>query len=110
MGTVDSYRIDCTHIYQNEVLLSLLLLSISSCLSFPQPQEFTPAQLLVLRQHEAIAAASTPSPLRELPGWDEHQAQLNAVYALQGINPGDQAHEQAIARVLAQEAELAGLH
>merc|ERR1712133_80902 len=60
--------------------LSLLVLSLSSCLAFPQPQEFTAAQLLVLRQHEAIAAANTPSPLRELPGWDEHQAQLNAVY------------------------------
>merc|ERR1712243_454315 len=110
MGTVDSTRIDCTHIYQNEVLPVPLVLSLSSCLAFPQPQEFTAAQLLVLRQHKAIAAANTPSPLWELPGWDEHQAQLNAVYALQGINPGEQAHEQAIARVLAQEAELAGLH
>merc|ERR1712098_360512 len=104
MGTVDSYRIDCTHIYQNEVLRVPAPSVHLQLPVLPQPQEFTPAQLLVLRQHEAIAAANTPSPLRELPGWDEHQAQLNAVYALQGINPGDQAHEQAIARVLAQEA------
>merc|ERR1712080_74906 len=110
MGTVDSYRIDALTYIKMKFCLSLLLLCVSTCLSLPHPQEFTPAQLLVLRQHEAIAAANTPSPLRELPGWAEHQAQLNAVYALQGINPGDQAHDQAIARVLAQEAELAALH
>ena len=30
-------------------------------------------QLLVIRQHEAIAAANVPSVFETLPGWDQHQ-------------------------------------
>merc|ERR1711890_8416 len=110
MGSaVDSSRIDSINITYRmyKSLLSLLLLA-ASCLA--RPQEFTPAQLLVIRQHEAIAAANVPNPLEQLPGWDQHQAQLAEVYALQGLNPGDQAHEAAIARVLAQEQELASIN
>ena len=86
-------------------------------------------QLLVIRQHEAIAAANVPSVFETLPGWDQHQvlgerkswtrrgskvlicqysifcvatsfmkADLNAVLALQGISPGQNAHDAAIAR------------
>ena len=33
----------------------------------------TTPQLLVIRQHEAIAAANTPSVFETLPGWDQHQ-------------------------------------
>ena len=37
------------------------------------------------------------------------QAQVHAVLALQGISPGQNAHDAAVARVLAQEQELAGI-
>merc|ERR1712105_192358 len=110
MGTVDSSRIDCTVLtpQTNKYEDLALLLLAAACLAMPQ--EFTAAQLAVIRQHEVIAASNAPSPLEALPGWDEHQAQLNAVYALQGISPGQNAHDAAIARVLAQESELAGFH
>ena len=52
----------------------------------------------MIRQHEAIAAANVPSVFETLPGWDQHQADLNAVLALQGISPGQNAHDAAIAR------------
>ena len=52
----------------------------------------------MIRQHEAIAAANVPSVFESLPGWDQHQADLNAVLALQGISPGQNAHDAAIAR------------
>merc|ERR1712037_605501 len=88
---------------------STISLALLVACALAMPQEYTPAQLLVIRQHEAIAAANVPSVFETLPGWDQHQADLNAVLALQGISPGQNAHDAAIARVLAQESELAGV-
>merc|ERR1712121_289014 len=118
MGSaVDSSRIDSPRLHLPKSLrmlkccLSLLVLAVAT-LARPQvpEQQWTPAQQIALRQHASIAAANQPNPLAELPGWDQHQAQLAEVYALQGIDPGEQAHEAAIARVLAQEQELAAIN
>ncbi len=45
----------------------------------------------------------------QVPGFAEHQAQVAAVLRLQGVDPGQQAYDNAIALVKAQEAELAAL-
>ena len=93
-----------------KTIASVLLLA-AMALSRPQVDisAFTPAQQLVIRQHNAIAQANAPNPIAAVPGFAEHQQQLNAVLALQGINPGQLAFDQAIARVAQQEAELASL-
>jgi len=94
-----------------KIVASVLLLAAMT-LSRPQVDisGFTPEQQLVIRQHNAIAAANAPNPIAQVPGFAQHQQQLNEVLALQGINPGQQAFDQAIARVQQQEAELASLH
>ena len=84
------------------VLLSLAALATA------RPQ-FTPEQQLVIRQHEAIALANIPSPISTVPGFAEHQAQIAAVLRAQGVDPGQSAHDAAIARVKAHQAELAAL-
>ena len=71
--------------------------------------QFTPEQQLVIRQHEAIALANIPSPISTVPGFAEHQAQIAAVLRAQGVDPGQSAHDAAIARVKAHQAELAAL-
>ena len=45
----------------------LLVLAV---LTTARPQ-FTPEQLIVIRQHEAIALANTPSPIASVPGFAE---------------------------------------
>lgn len=70
---------------------------------------FTPEQQLVIRQHEAIALANAPNPIAEVPGFAEHQAQVAAVLRAQGVDPGQQAFDAAIAQVKAHQAELAAL-
>ena len=40
---------------------------------FPNDNNNNNPQLLVIRQHEAIAAANVPSVFETLPGWDQHQ-------------------------------------
>ena len=45
----------------------------------------------------------------QVPGFAEHQAQVAAVLRLQGVDPGQQAYDAAIALVQQQEAELAAL-
>jgi hypothetical protein len=52
---------------------SLLAATLLAAAALARPQEYTPAQLLVIRQHEAIAAANVPSVFESLPGWDVHQ-------------------------------------
>merc|ERR1712105_384431 len=103
MGLAGLTAPDSCTMFRSTICLALLL----AC-ALAMPQEYTPAQLLVIRQHGAIAAANTPSVFETLPGWDQHQADLNAVLALQGISPGQNAHA-ALARVLSQESELAGV-
>lgn len=83
----------------------LLVLAV---LTTARPQ-FTPEQLIVIRQHEAIALANTPSPIASVPGFAEHQAQVAAVLRAQGVDPGQSAHDAAIAQVKAHQAELAAL-
>ena len=90
-------------------LVAGVLLLASMVVSRPQLEGFTPEQLLVIRQHEAIAAANAPNPLAELPGFNKHQAEIAALLRLQGVDPGQQAFDAAIARVKSQEAELAAL-
>ena len=63
----------------------------------------------MIRQHEAIALANTPSPIASVPGFAEHQAQIEAVLRAQGVDPGQSAHDAAIAQVKAHQAELAAL-
>ena len=60
----------------------LLVLAV---LTTARPQ-FTPEQLIVIRQHEAIALANTPSPIASVPGFAEHQAQVAAVLRAQGVD------------------------
>ena len=93
-----------------KTVASVLLLA-AMALSRPQVDlsAFTPEQQLVIRQHQAIASANEPNPIAQVPGFSEHQEQLNKVLALQGINPGQQAFDAAIARVQQHEAELAAL-
>ena len=83
----------------------LLILAVAAT-AMPQ---FTPEQLVVIRQHEAIALANTPSPIASVPGFAEHQAQVAAVLRAQGVDPGQSAHDAAIAQVKAHQAELAAL-
>merc|ERR1739842_22277 len=104
MGLTGLTAPDSLTMFRSTIALALLV----AC-ALAMPQEYTPAQLLVIRQHEAIAAANVPSVFESLPSWDEHQAQMHAVLALQGISPGQNAHDAAVARVLAQEQELAGI-
>ena len=79
-----------------------------TALASGRPQ-FTPEQQIVIRQHEAIALANIPSPISTVPGFAEHQAQIAAVLRAQGVDPGQSAHDAAIARVKAHQAELAAL-
>ena len=79
-----------------------------AALALARPQ-FTPEQQLVIRQHEAIALANLPSPIATVPGFAEHQAQVAAVLRAQGVDPGQSAHDAAIAQVKAHQAELAAL-
>lgn len=87
----------------------LLLASMAICRPQVDLAAFTPEQQLVIRQHEAIALANAPNPIAEVPGFADHQAQVAAVLRLQGVDPGQQAFDAAIARVKSQEAELAAL-
>ena len=89
-----------------KIVASVLLLA-AMALSRPQVDIslYTPEQQLVIRQHNAIAQAGT----NVVPGFAQHQQQLNEVLALEGIAPGQLAFDQAIARVAQQEAELASL-
>ena len=88
-----------------------ILLLATMVVSRPQVDlaAFTPEQQLVIRQHEAIALANQPSPIADVPGFAEHQAQVAAVLRLQGVDPGQQSFDAAIALVKQQEAELAAL-
>lgn len=86
-----------------------ILLLACLALSRPQFEGATPEQLLVIRQHQAIAAANQPNPLAEVPGFAQHQAEVAALLRLQGVDPGQQAFDAAIALVKQQEAELAAL-
>jgi len=88
-----------------KLVASLLVLATLSS-SFPQ---WTPEQLLAIRQHEAIALELAPSPIAAVPGYDQYLANNNAVLRLQGVDPGLAALSAAQARVLAQEKELATL-
>lgn len=111
-------------------LVAALLCLAASTYCRPQERGFTPEQQLVIAQHNAIAAANAPSPFAAVPGFDEHQvscdhtggatvatvrltllsqAQLAAVLRLQGVDPGQQALDAAVALVKQQEAELAAL-
>ena len=87
---------------------SVAVLLCLAALASARPQ-FTPEQLVVIRQHEAIALANTPSPIASVPGFAEHQAQVAAVLRAQGVDPGQSAHDAAIAQVKAHQAELAAL-
>ena len=91
-----------------KIVASVLLLAAMT-LSRPQVDisGFTPEQQLVIRQHNAIAQSNAPDA--QVPGFAQHQQQLNEVLALQGIAPGRLAYDQAIARVQQQEAELSSL-
>ena len=95
------------------MMKSIAAVLLLAAMAIARPQVdlsvFTPEQQLVIRQHEAIALANAPNPIANVPGFAEHQQQLNAVLALQGINPGQLAFDQAIARVQQQEIELASL-
>merc|ERR1711942_552816 len=108
---VDSSRIDGKHHSSDKMIkICLAFLLVASCLARPQQPGYTPEQLAVIRSHEAIAQANAPSPFKEQIGWQEHQDALNAVLALQGISPGQSAHDNAIASVKAAEAQLTQLH
>ena len=91
-----------------KIVASVLLLAAMT-LSRPQVDisNYTPEQQLVIRQHNAIAQSNAPGA--QVPGFAQHQQQLNEVLALQGIAPGRLAYDQAIARVQQQEAELSSL-
>ena len=88
---------------------SVAVLLCLAALASARPQ-FTPEQQLVIRQHEAIAAANKPNPIAAVPGFAAHQAEVAAVLRLQGVDPGQQAYDAAIALVKQQEAELAALN
>ena len=87
---------------------SVAVLLCLAALASTRPQ-FTAEQQLVIRQHEAIAQANAPSPFAAVPGFAEHQAQIAAVLRAQGVDPGQSAHDAAIAQVKAHQAELAAL-
>ena len=63
-----------------KTIASVLLLA-TLAMSRPQVDisAFTPEQQLVIRQHNAIAQANAPNPIAEVPGFAQHQEQLNAV-------------------------------
>ena len=94
-----------------KTVAGVLLLAVLAC-GRPQVDlsAFTPEQQLVIRQHEAIAAANKPNPIAAVPGFAAHQAEVAAVLRLQGVDPGQQAYDAAIALVKQQEAELAALN
>ena len=87
---------------------SVAVLLCLAALATARPQ-FTPEQLVVIRQHEAIALANAPDPIASVPGFAEHQEQIAAVLRAQGVDPGQSAHDAAIAQVKAHQAELAAL-
>ena len=68
--------IDATTSLSSTMIKSLLSAAAMAAVGLAMPQEYTPAQLLVIRQHEAIAAANVPSVFESLPGWDQHQVTL----------------------------------
>ena len=61
-----------------------ILFLAAMALSRPQVDlsAFTPEQQLVIRQHEAIALANQPNPVADVPGFAEHQEQVQKITIL----------------------------
>ena len=76
-----------------KTVVSVLLLA-TMAMSRPKMDlsDIIPEHQLMIRQHQA----NETNPIASVPGFSEHQQQLNAVLALQGINPGQKAFDAAM--------------